>query len=442
MTSDEPVAAAPPAAAPAARPGGDHAALPGEGAPPPLPHAPWRWPRTCERFREGKQVAARPVGSAARLARACRRRPLVALLLGLLTASLFGGLAGVTWKWLEANEQRDLANARRQADAEKQAALFQAYRARLSAAVAAPAEPRRGRRRAPARRGPGGPARLGMAAPAQPARRQLAVIPLPAGGADPDPRPGPAPGRSSPTGACAAPGRAGPVERTVPFPHEAERGRTAAQTRRGLRVAGPGRRRTFDAAATRPAGAVCRVHGAGRRHAPSRVVVSPTAHDWRSSGGARRGFSAGGVRRASGKRTAAARTPPRRPLVAGLQPRRHALASAGGDRTARLWDAATGRPLAAHVPSGHTSKVLGVAFRPDGTRLVTTSADGTVRQWDAATGREVEPPYDRHTGEVCGGGVQPGRAVGRLGGHATAPSGCGGRRAGRTWRSCTATRGA
>ena len=83
-----------------------------------------------QRFREGKQVAARPVGAAARLARACRRRPLVALLLGLLTASLFGGLAGVTWKWLEANEQRDLANSQAlRADAERHAALFQAYRA-------------------------------------------------------------------------------------------------------------------------------------------------------------------------------------------------------------------------------------------------------------------------------------------------------------------------
>ena len=44
--------------------------------------------------------------------------------------------------------------------------------------------------------------------------------------------------------------------------------------------------------------------------------------------------------------------------------------------------------------------MLSVAFRPDGRRLVTTSADGTVRQWDSTTGREVEPPYDRHTGEV------------------------------------------
>src|SRR5262249_44504920 len=83
------------------------------------------------RFREGKQVAARPVGAVARLARACRRRPMVALLFTLLMASLFGGLGGVTWKWLEADEQRDQANA------EKQAALYQTYRARIAAAVAA-----------------------------------------------------------------------------------------------------------------------------------------------------------------------------------------------------------------------------------------------------------------------------------------------------------------
>jgi hypothetical protein len=62
------------------------------------------------RFQEGKQVLARPVGAVARLGRACRRRPLITLLLALLTISLFGGMSGVTWKWLEANEQRDRAN--------------------------------------------------------------------------------------------------------------------------------------------------------------------------------------------------------------------------------------------------------------------------------------------------------------------------------------------
>ena len=93
-----------------------------------------------QRFREGKPVAARPVGSAARLARACRRRPLVALLLGLLTASLFGGLAGVTWKWRkaesnlrEADRQRVEANQQRAAaEAAQGQAKGEANRARAA----------------------------------------------------------------------------------------------------------------------------------------------------------------------------------------------------------------------------------------------------------------------------------------------------------------------
>jgi WD40 repeat protein/predicted Ser/Thr protein kinase len=74
------------------------------------------------------------------------------------------------------------------------------------------------------------------------------------------------------------------------------------------------------------------------------------------------------------------------------------LASCGEDRTARLWDPATGALLV--TCRGHMSKVIDVAFDRDGKRLVTTSSDGTVRQWDAGTGREVEPPYERHSGEV------------------------------------------
>jgi WD40 repeat protein len=61
---------------------------------------------------------------------------------------------------------------------------------------------------------------------------------------------------------------------------------------------------------------------------------------------------------------------------------------------------------------GHTSKVLHVPFRPDGARLLTASADGTGRQWDVTTGREVEPPYERHTGEVLAATFSP---DGRLG---------------------------
>jgi WD40 repeat protein len=74
------------------------------------------------------------------------------------------------------------------------------------------------------------------------------------------------------------------------------------------------------------------------------------------------------------------------------------VASAGEDRTVRLWDAATGAPTA--VRRGHTDKVYDVAFSPQGDRIVTTSADGTVRQWDAATGLPVAVPYRGHNHEV------------------------------------------
>lgn len=74
------------------------------------------------------------------------------------------------------------------------------------------------------------------------------------------------------------------------------------------------------------------------------------------------------------------------------------LASGSADRTARVWDAATGALQA--TCRGHSSTVASTGFSPDGTRLVTSSPDGTVRQWDARTGQEVEPAYDRHSSQL------------------------------------------
>src|SRR5262249_47325649 len=91
-----------------------------------------------ERFLAGKPVRARRLGIPEKMLKWVGRNPLPALLLALLAASLFGGLAAVTWRWRKANEQGDLADATaRQAIDEKSEAQFETSRARAAAAVAA-----------------------------------------------------------------------------------------------------------------------------------------------------------------------------------------------------------------------------------------------------------------------------------------------------------------
>ena len=61
------------------------------------------------------------------------------------------------------------------------------------------------------------------------------------------------------------------------------------------------------------------------------------------------------------------------------------LATAGRDRTARIWSLATGQEL---IRLAHAADVKAVAFDRDGKLLTTASADGTARLWEVTSGTE------------------------------------------------------
>ncbi len=344
------------------------------------------------RFQEGKQVVARPVGAVARFGRACRRRPLITLLLALLTLSLFGGMSGITWKWLEANEQRDRANTHaRQADDEKQEALYQAYRASMAAAGAAlqnhdVADAARHVKLAPE-------ALRGWEWRHLQSRLDdsSVVVPLPAGVegfliAAPD---------QLRIGVLTSAGLRiknleGDEQRTVPLGSERRREVSVAQTRRGLRVAGWVNDTALDL--FDDAGQILR------------RVVRPDIKEWLpgvavSPDGTRLAFAYQGRKvrvldAISGKQTVVCSGHDNALRDYTFSPDSTRLASASADGTARLWEAATGTLLA--TCRGHVDTVQSVKFSSDGMNLLTASVDGTVRQWDARTGKPIELPYDRH----------------------------------------------
>jgi geranylgeranyl transferase type-2 subunit beta len=61
------------------------------------------------------------------------------------------------------------------------------------------------------------------------------------------------------------------------------------------------------------------------------------------------------------------------------------LATGGYDRTAAIWDLDSA--ALRHKLTGHCGVVTSVAFSPDRTTLATASVDGTIKLWDVATGR-------------------------------------------------------
>jgi WD40 repeat protein/Flp pilus assembly protein TadD len=80
------------------------------------------------------------------------------------------------------------------------------------------------------------------------------------------------------------------------------------------------------------------------------------------------------------------------------------LAAAGQDGTIRLWQAATGKPI--YVLRGHRGTVVSVAFSPDGGQLVSAGHDGAVKTWDLATGK-MKHLFRGHRAQVWGVAYSP-----------------------------------
>jgi eukaryotic-like serine/threonine-protein kinase len=357
------------------------------------------------RWMAHEPILARPASALYHLRKFARRH--TALVGGVVATgvALVLGLVGTILFAVGEAKQRGLAEQNaRAAIAEKREALFQAYRARLSAATAAISA-----------HDVADAADQLEAAPAdlrdwewRHLQSRLddstAVVPLPNGGIGLL-----VPGRDrlrigivSEDGLRLADldGGAGSI---LPLRPRDPQGVTASETRLGLRVAvgaGPGVFDLFDEAGRRVGSAGRPLVGGSFRSAMS-PDGARLACPWKQGDWSRLAV----LDVASGRLTAVCEGHPENIWSFGFSPDGTRLATAGEDSTARLWDAATGAPLGTY--RGHESKVLGVSFSPDGARLLTTSADGTVRQWDGATGREVEPPYDRHSGNVTAAVYSP-----------------------------------
>ena len=85
-------------------------------------------------------------------------------------------------------------------------------------------------------------------------------------------------------------------------------------------------------------------------------------------------------------------------FVCGVFPGRpDGLSPEVGDKTAKVWEAASGRELL--TLRGHSDAIWSVAFSPDGQRIATASDDGTARVWEAASGKELVK-FKGHTASI------------------------------------------
>jgi WD40 repeat protein len=91
---------------------------------------------------------------------------------------------------------------------------------------------------------------------------------------------------------------------------------------------------------------------------------------------------------------------------AAFSPDGERIATASWNKTARIWDAATGKPIGEPL-TGHEASVSSVVFSPDGKCILTASWDRTARIWDAATGNPIGQPLKGHENLVRSAAFSP-----------------------------------
>ena len=78
--------------------------------------------------------------------------------------------------------------------------------------------------------------------------------------------------------------------------------------------------------------------------------------------------------------------------------------SGSSDKTLRVWEAGTGKPL--RTLTGHTDWVRCCAVTPDGSQVISGSDDNTLRVWEAGTGKALRT-LTGHTNPVMCCAVTP-----------------------------------
>jgi hypothetical protein len=90
--------------------------------------------------------------------------------------------------------------------------------------------------------------------------------------------------------------------------------------------------------------------------------------------------------------------------VAGFSADGRKIVTASDDKTARVWDAESGKPVG--EPMRHERAIKSASFSADGRRIVTVSDEKTARVWDAESGKPVGEPL-RHERAINSASFSP-----------------------------------